>query len=848
MRHSISRYWPKIRIVLTVLVYAGLAVLVTWPLVAHITTLLPGTSDDVLVHYWNGWWVQQALGDGQNPLYSPYLFFPIGISLVTHNIAWFQVLPWLFLEPLLGGIAAFNLAILLNLTLCGCAVFWLSYRLTSHFGAAFLAGLVYLAWPFRLSQLDHPNLLATQWIPVFFLLLIYTLQRGRWRDAVLCGLLFALIGYTRWQLLIPATLMALAYVAWRTPKLLTSERHVAARLLAAGATAVILLLPPAWLLFSQLESDTMSSNLFREGEESVMQTDVLAYLTPPASNPFVGNQTQSLYDSYYADRSSSRRFPAYIGFTVLALAVLGLKFRSRRALPWLTMGILLILLALGPLLRINGRFFEYFPTLYQVLSPLGVVRLMRVPDRFNVTLALPISILAAYGATGVLERSRKSKRWLAAAVFASLTFLILVEYLMIPVSLQNPNAGPSVLADQLATLPGDSAVLNLPMDPLRSKIYMFEQTFHQRPIVQGKIARIPDDQYRYIDANPLLRSLRQINEFPPELTDVSRQLTRLNQDGVGYIILNKKLVGPDRVAHWRRYLLVKPLFEDESIAAYTTAPRAGRDFEIKEELSPGLGPVSILLAPGCLNPNSELAIDIGWGSSRPIKQDFEVELSLVNRDDGQILLSHRYPLVEGWATSQWPANSLAWGHYQLTLPGSLSPGSYDISIRLLASGSELSAGPSLLAQTVAVQTERCNYASLPSAVDSGALFGNALRLVEYELDQQEQSLNLNLYWQAERRMDIDYKIFVHVFDPETGVPVAQDDAMPRRGAYPTRFWWPGDKVDDKISISLAGVQSGTYGLAVGVYDPVSGRLSLIDDQGLLVEDGRLILVEAIAVR
>jgi hypothetical protein len=91
-------------------------------------------------------------------------------------------------------------------------------------------------------------------------------------------------------------------------------------------------------------------------------------------------------------------------------------------------------------------------------------------------------------------------------------------------------------------------------------------------------------------------------------------------------------------------------------------------------------------------------------------------------------------------------------------------------------------------------------------------------------------------------MKVDYKVFVHVFDPNTGVPVAQDDAMPRRWTYPTTFWWPGEVVDDIIPISLAGLPPGTYGLAAGVYDPSTGeRLSAIAGDGQPLVDGLLVL-------
>lgn len=829
---------------IVLLAYAGLACITTWPLVTQITTHLPGNSGDEFLHYWNGWWVQQALSKDQSPLHTPYLFYPQGISLVTHNIAWFNILPWLLLEPFLGGVTAYNLALLLNLTSCGCALFWLTKKLTGDPRAAFLAGLIYQAWPFRLTQLDHPNLLATQWIPVFFLFLICTIRRGRWRDSLLTGLFFALVGYTRWQQLIPATLMGLTYFACTAPYWLPkNKRYVLPRLIVAGCAAVILLAPAVLLLLGQEESRNGITNLMREGEETVMQTDVLAYVTPGGSHPVLGKHTRPLYDRYYSDRSGNRRFTAYIGFVTLLLALAGVLSKRRDSLPWVLMAVFLILLALGPLLRLNGRFYQV-PTLYGFLSPIGVIRLMRVPDRFNVFLALPTSVLAAYGVKALLAGKRRYARWQTAIVSCLLGGLILFEYLGMPVSLRHIASPPPFYA-QLAGESDDFAVLNLPFDPLKAKFYMFGQTTHQRPILQGNLSRIPSSAYSYIDDNSWLRVLRQTNEMPPGLTDVSRQLATLAQDDIYYIIVHKTVVGGDRVVHWRRYLLAEPRYEDEQIVVYTTSPEAERDFDTIEELAPGLGPIYILISADCLNPNRVLEVNVGWGSSSALGQDLDAAISLVD-SKGVVRQTEQFPLSAAWPTSQWPSNTIVWGHYPFALSPSLPASEYTVTLSLLDSETGGSQGDSISVQTVTVQSHICNLATEPEATDVNALFGDDLHLLEYTVRREGRYLEITLYWRSQCRMHTDYKIFVHIFDPTTGVPVAQDDAMPHRWAYPTTFWWPGETVDDRIPIQLEGVPPGRYGIAIGVYDPSTGeRLTLVNSQGRLIADGRLVLEEIV---
>ncbi|MFQ5420431.1 MAG: hypothetical protein ACE5EY_08710, partial [Anaerolineae bacterium] len=108
----------QIEWLLLLLAYLGIAVVITWPLVTRLSTHLPDGTDSLL-HYWNGWWSLQAFRAGQLPYNTPYLFYPNGVSMVYHNFAWIHILIWMGLRPLTGGIAAYNLTFLLNLTLCG---------------------------------------------------------------------------------------------------------------------------------------------------------------------------------------------------------------------------------------------------------------------------------------------------------------------------------------------------------------------------------------------------------------------------------------------------------------------------------------------------------------------------------------------------------------------------------------------------------------------------------------------------------------------------------------------------------------------------------------------------------
>jgi len=209
---------------------------------------------------------------------------------------------------------------------------------------------------------------------------------------------------------------------------------------------------------------------------------------------------------------------------------------------------------------------------------------------------------------------------------------------------------------------------------------------------------------------------------------------------------------------------------------------------------------------------------------------------------GTVQQQERFPLSPKWPSSGWPANAVAWGYYPMHTHPSLPTGSYTATLALVDPATDTPQGRPVAVGRVAMRPSPCEFPLPPDAVRTSVLFGNDLRLLGYQLHHDENRLLLTLHWRAERRMEMAYKIFIHLFDPATQAPVAQDDAMPRRWAYPTQLWSPGEVVPDTIPISLEGVPAGAYSVAVGVYDAATTiRLPVVDGAGQHQPDNRLVL-------
>jgi hypothetical protein len=106
------------------------------------------------------------------------------------------------------------------------------------------------------------------------------------------------------------------------------------------------------------------------------------------------------------------------------------------------------------------------------------------------------------------------------------------------------------------------------------------------------------------------------------------------------------------------------------------------------------------------------------------------------------------------------------------------------------------------------------------------------------------SLQVDLFWQAQCSLADDYTVFVHLlgaYNPATGGPLwAQDDTYPLQGGHPTSRWLPGQVVPDRHPLELpTNTPTGRYQIEVGLYDATTGARVPVD----ALNEDRILLEE-----
>src|SRR5512135_2740677 len=113
------------------LFFTVLTLLMTYPLITRLGSVYAGNNEDLWTFQWDNWWTRTALVHGFDTLYTHAQFYPLGVSLATHSLSYYNSIIWIPLSALFGDIAGYNITILLTFILSGYTMFKLAYYLVN---------------------------------------------------------------------------------------------------------------------------------------------------------------------------------------------------------------------------------------------------------------------------------------------------------------------------------------------------------------------------------------------------------------------------------------------------------------------------------------------------------------------------------------------------------------------------------------------------------------------------------------------------------------------------------------------------------------------------------------------
>ncbi len=540
---------------------------------------------------------------------------------------------------------------------------------------AFIAGLIYAFSPYHFAHLlGHLQLIALQWIPFYVLYLLRGLDRSSFlerknsrsggqvqdlpllssvSDGLKAGLFLILVGLCDWYYVMYCLLFTgLVLLIWLIRRQLTWR---GAGVVVTAGVLFGAVLAPLLLPMIQASRTWVNTSLVRDpGETLIFSADLLGFVTPQVFHPLWGDWA---LDRSAAFSATPSEYTVFAGFTVLFLAGIalmatrkqrrGAKTRQQPAAApaslstsawfWVLAAGVFAVLALGPVLKINGR-SDLLPGGGEIPLPYALlyriipfIKLSRSVSRFDVLVMLCLGVAAAFGVAvltrwaarrSIAARSAPSTlhpppSTLALAIPLLASALILFEFLPTPYPVSPPDT-PGWYAT-LAADPAQEAVLNLPANYERPW-YLLYQITHGKPLATGYVTR--DDPAVLRERAPVLSQFWFLGpDIHTQRFDLSKQGMQVLHDllSVGWVVLDhyKMPGGPERdvTTDYAQQIFTgqAPIYEDDRITVYRVTEPTER------------GPY-LVLAPGWAPRRTDEAGDV-W---RELPADQLAGLEIVN--------------------------------------------------------------------------------------------------------------------------------------------------------------------------------------------------------------------------
>ena len=637
------------------LAHLGLSIIFTWPLALNFLpgagTLVPGVMlEDRDQNLWNLWWVRHALFEGRNPFVTDMIWYPTPVSLYYHTLNIFNGLLAVPLLSVFSLTTTYNIVVLFSFVMAGYGAYLLVYYLCGNRWAALVGSVVFAYSAYHIATMRSLlQMISLEWIPFFMLFLLKAVFQPGWvsrddfvrwlvRRALPAAFFLFLVSLVDWYYTMYALMLAgllgmymVVRYFWqrREQPSVGWARGIIEPLARIGVCVAIYIVLVSPILVPTI-SELRQTNYMAPAPDAALSNsaDLMAFFQPVRG--------QHLWGSLFTNRREwpygSNRYEVYFTYTALFLggvalfATRALRPRARAedgnspdsahpvsvaegpdktnkttptvpalALPgkwfWAACVGIFFLLALGPILQINGHQIKWLfsPSFelimpYRLVEKLPVLNISRSPDRFDMPLTLCLAVLAGYGTNVLLNTWWPKMRFAArgALLFAGFLALVIVELTPFPYP-QRPADIPRWY-QQVGKETGDFSILDLPPqdDYWHGAYRMYFQTAHEKPIFGGYISR--EFPHPFITSTPGYQELTYVDGAGDMFKSGPDQwYSAFQQYKTKYIVLQKVRL-PDKIEpvpdlqpsrdaiHYVLGADAAPTYEDEQVEVYTVPP------------------------------------------------------------------------------------------------------------------------------------------------------------------------------------------------------------------------------------------------------------------------------------
>jgi hypothetical protein len=295
------------------------------------------------------------------------------------------------------------------------------------------------------------------------------------------------------------------------------------------------------------------------------------------------------------------------------------------------------------------------------------------------------------------------------------------------------------------------------------------------------------------------------------------------------------------------FVYIAPAYARPPVIAAEDIPAEAHRLDIN--FGDQIGLLASELDKGAVRRGDPLSVTLYWQPLAEMEQDYNVFIHVLGHDEQVIAQEDTYPGMGSYPTSLWQVRGVIKDTYGMyVLPESKAPSRFRVEVGVYdrSTGEILPAfdkdghlihGVTVAQGKVTTRQEPRYSGYAPVAFD----LDRQASLTGYKLDKTEvkagETIEVALYWRAQKKMAEDYTVFVHLVDEE-GTIWGQHDSQPVNGYYPTSFWDQDEVVKDEHALVIGeDTPPGEYRIEVGMYRLADGqRLAIVDQDGQVLDD------------
>ena len=499
----------------SLLLFACLAVIHTWPLASAPGFLSRNDSADTVLHEWILAWIAHEVPRDPRHLFDANIFYP-----ERHTLAYSDhlIVQGTMSAPLIWSgaspVVAYNVVLLAGFALTGWSASLLVRRWTGSWLAGVLAGSLTAFNALTLTRLPQIQDQHLEFFPFALLALDQLLRTPRLRHAIALAIWYLLQALTSGYILVFSFLSLLVAALARSRDWITRWRELVAPALAAASLTGLLLLPFMLPYLAVHREVGLTRPLAEVALYSAHATDYLA----------TGGRWHFALWSHHFFKADAL-FPGITATLLATFAIAsGIALKDSRGRMALAFGSFACICSFGPATPVYVWLYHAFPLMSGI----------RGPARFGQFFLIALAIVAGFGLAALhrlIGRARGER--VAVAFSVALIGLANLEALRAPLWYAEYRGIPAIYDTLAIETPAVVVCVPVPADVCNVRL-MLASTRFWKPLLNGYSGFTPPSYFQHVDA---------LRGFPDRTA-----IEYLRAQGVTHVVVAADAIGPARLA------------------------------------------------------------------------------------------------------------------------------------------------------------------------------------------------------------------------------------------------------------------------------------------------------------